>query len=126
VSDKISAQRKGNEMTTEDIGVKPEEEREDPCACVTNMAEWIAQGDTEEDCRSCLLAPVTQWYRDELKARGLGDLAKELETMAETSQPAELAQKLDEIRDKVPEEVKNRLKDFDCAAQLHTEEPKDE
>ena len=110
-------------MTTEDI-VK--EEQEDPCACITTMSEWMAKGDTEEECRSCLLAPVTQWYRDELKERGLGDLAQELETMAETSQPLEVAQKLDEIRDKVPEEVKNRLKDFDCAAQVHIEEGKNE
>lgn len=117
-------------MTTEDIKVKPEveveEKKKDPCACIINMAEWMAKGDTEEECRSCLLAPVTQWYRDELKERGLGDLVNELEAMAETSQPVEIAQKLDEIRDKVPEEVRNRLRDFDCAAQVHIEEPKDE
>lgn len=112
-------------MTTEDI-VEEKVEKEDPCACIISMAAWIGEGDTEEECRSCLLAPVTQWYRDELKERGLGDLAKELETMAESSQPLEVAQKLDEIRDKVPEEIRNRLKDFDCAAQVHIEEPKNE
>lgn len=115
-------------MTTEDIKVKPEvkveEEPEDPCACITTMSEWMAKGDTEEECRSCLLLPVTQWYRDELKERGLDDLAKELEAAAETSQPLELAQKLDEIKDKVPEEVSTRLRDFNCAAQVHIEEPK--
>lgn len=101
-------------------------EKEDPCACITKMSEWMAKGDSQEECRSCLLGPVTQWYRDELQERGFTELAHDLEAMAVTGQPVEVAQKLDTIKESVPEDVRLRLKDFDCAAQIHTEEETNE
>ncbi len=80
------------------------------------LKEWI-DGGTEEECRSCLMGPVVEWYRDILDERGMPELAREIEQVAETASPAELAQKLDDVKATVDEEVRNRLKDFDCAMQ---------
>lgn len=98
--------------------VKPEE---DPCACTIPLKEWMELGD-EDLCRSCMLAPLTQWYRDELVEQGLGDIAKEIEEAGEREGPVELSQKLDEIKERVSDDVKERLREFDCEAQLYTGE----
>ena len=93
-----------------------EQQEEDPCACTVPMAEWI-EGETEEECRSCLLPPVVQWYNEELKERGLTEEVNKLEASVEEADPAGIAKTLDEIREAAPEELRTRLLDFDCAAQ---------
>jgi len=93
------------------------QKNDDPCACIIDMREWIQQPD-DQKCRPCLLGPVTQWYRDELQAKGLNDLATEVEKAVEGGEIA-LATKLDEVKDKVSPELKARLREFDCHAQLY-------
>jgi len=97
---------------------------ENPCACTISLAEWMEQGD-EDRCRSCLLAPISQWYRDELDEQGLADIAREVEEAAEHCSPAELCKKLDEIKARVPDATRERLREFDCEAQLYQLEEND-
>lgn len=89
-----------------------------PCASIINMRDWVQQPGDDSVCRPCLLAPVTQWYMDVLKTTGLPDLAVELEGAVEHGEAA-LAAKLDEVKDRVSPEVKARLREFDCHAQLY-------
>ena len=91
---------------------------DDPCAGCVSMEEWI-QNEDEKECRSCLLPPVIQWYRDELEEKGLGNLASQIKTVVEGGNPLLMAKKFDEIKEKVPGDVKERLKEFDCYAQIH-------
>jgi hypothetical protein len=99
------------------------EKTKNACAYITNMEEWIKQPD-DKICRPCLLGPVTQWYRDELQENRLGELAKEVESAVDNGEVA-LAAKLDEIKEKVSPELKERLREFDCHAQLYKGEKYD-
>lgn len=92
--------------------------KNDPCASIIGMRDWIQQPDNDGVCRPCLLAPVTQWYMNELQGKGLNDLAAELEG-AVNGDEITLATKLDEVKDKVSPDLKARLKEFDCHAQLY-------
>ena len=96
------------------------------CAClipVEPMAEWV-KGETEEDCRSCLLGPVVQWYRGSLEQHGHQDKAEELLKITEEPEVTSLTicQKLDSIKEAVEEPIRERLKDFDCNAQSFSED----
>ena len=85
------------------------------------MKEWVQGGDPSE-CRECLLAPVIQWYREELQEKGHADLATELTQAVNTADPLTLCEKLDTIKDAVEESLRERLKEFDCAAQTYEPE----
>jgi hypothetical protein len=89
-----------------------------PCDSVIEMATWVQQPNGEGPCRPCLLAPVTQWYMDVLKTGGMEELATELERAVDGGE-VELAAKLDEVKGRVSPEVRARLKEFDCHAQLY-------
>lgn len=97
-------------------------QEENPCPNLQPMTEWI-KGESEE-CRPCTLGPVVQWYWDELKEQGHPDVAQRLEKYVENlndDNPDEailLCEELDKIKSEVPEELKRRLQEFDCAAQL--------
>jgi len=106
---------------TEEIAEETEEiaEGEDPCACITGMTEWLQANDDTKECRPCLLPPVIQWYHEELEERGLNDLAQELEAAVHEGDPLLIVKKFDAIKGTVPEDVKERLKEFDCAAQTY-------
>lgn len=90
----------------------------DPCACIVGMKEWVEQPTDGKECRPCLLGPVIQWYMGELQEKGLNDLATEIEKAVEGGEVA-LATKLDEVKEKVSPELKARLREFDCHAQLY-------
>jgi len=92
-------------------------ETKSPCAGCISMAEWIQQGDDSKECRPCLLPPVIQWYKNELEEKGLGNLADEIKVAVENGDPSLIAKRFDEIKEKVPDDVKERLKEFDCYAQ---------
>jgi len=92
---------------------------DDPCAGCVSMEEWIQNEDEEKECRSCLLPPVIQWYRDELQEKGLDNFASQIKIAVESGDPLLMAKKFDEIKEKVPGNVKERLKEFDCYAQMH-------
>jgi hypothetical protein len=89
-----------------------------PCASVIEMATWVQQPSGDGVCRPCLLAPVTQWYIDALKTGGRDDLVAALEGAVDVDEVA-LAAKLDEVKAEVPPELRARLRDFDCHAQLY-------
>jgi hypothetical protein len=90
----------------------------DPCASVIGMEDWVQQPGEGGVCRPCLLAPVTQWYMDVLNTAGQNGLAAELEGAVDGGETA-LAAKLDEVKGRVPPEVRARLQEFDCHAQLY-------
>lgn len=90
-----------------------------PCADISTMQDWLA-GNQEGECRSCLLPPVIQWYREELE-QNHPELVKDVDSAVHSGDPALIAWTFDSIKAKVPEGLKERLKEFDCHAQLHKE-----
>jgi len=88
------------------------------------MAEWIKE-ESPITCKPCLLGPVAQWYTSELKEKGHPDKADAIEKMADSTdmdtpeQVLTFCQELDKIKDTVEEPLRERLKDFDCAAQSY-------
>lgn len=80
------------------------------------MADWIQEEDPK-NCRPCLLGPIAQWYRDELLEQKHEALAQSLIEKAANEDPLTLCQELDRIKAVVGESTRERLKDFDCAAQ---------
>lgn len=89
------------------------------CKCpvpLQPMEAWI-EGGEEEECRPCMLGPVVQWYESELREQGSPDLADDLVRAAQEATPAALARKLDTIKEKVGDSLRERLREFDCAAQ---------
>ena len=90
------------------------------CADISSMQQWI-NGGTEEECRPCLLPPVIQWYREELSGNGMAALASEIESAVQGGDPDMIAWTIDNIKAKVPEPLRQRLREFDCHAQLHKE-----
>ena len=85
------------------------------------MAEWIKEEDPRGFCRECTLGPVLQWYHEELEANGHSEQAKELEKLAQQAEnlPLQLCQRLDTIKSEVEKPLRERLLDFDCAAQSY-------
>lgn len=120
-------------IASEDFTIQ---ENVNPCPNLQPMAEWI-KGETPGTCRPCILAPVIQWYYEELKEKGLEEIAADLETEAEALEEDNVEQiialcvDLDEIKTLVPEEVRKKLEQFDCAIQFFdpaeiSEEPQSE
>ena len=104
----------------------PKEQRPIELTCPVKlqpMAPWV-EGGTENECRPCILGPVVQWYRDELKEKGLSEEAAALVEVADNpeSSPLQVCEKLDRIKDEVGEPIRERLKEFDCAAQTYEPE----
>jgi len=75
--------------------------------------------DHDEECRMCLLPPLIQWYESELRERGHNNLADEVKALTNSNDPLEVAEKFDEIKGRVDEDTRKRLKDFDCSAQVY-------
>ena len=96
----------------------------DSCPSLKPMAEWIKE-ESPLTCKPCLLGPVAQWYRDELKGKGHQEKADSIEKMADSTDmdvPESVltfCQELDNIKATVEEPLRERLKDFDCAAQSY-------
>lgn len=103
--------------------ITADEAQEDlPCPCedLKPMEKWVEEG-TEEECRPCILGPVTQWYSEELRENNYAQRADDLEELAtqEETTPVRLCKELDTIKKEVPKPLKQRLQDFDCQAQLY-------
>ena len=90
------------------------------------MKVWVQEEDPKGICRECLLAPVLQWYRDELSDKGYTKFVSELNQIAHEAEvlPLTLCEKLDNIKGEVEESLRERLEEFDCAAQAY--EPDDD
>ena len=90
------------------------------------MKDWVQEEDSKGICRECLLAPVLQWYREELNAKGYTKFVGELNQIARAAEvlPLTLCEKLDNIKSEVEELLRERLEEFDCAAQTY--EPEDD
>ncbi|MBA7469155.1 hypothetical protein ES707_04421 [subsurface metagenome] len=90
------------------------------------MKVWVQEEDPRGICRECLLGPVLQWYRDELNGKGHTKFVEELTQIAHEAEvlPLTLCEKLDNIKSEVEESLRERLEEFDCAAQAY--EPKDD
>ena len=85
------------------------------------MKDWVQEEDPHGICRECLLAPVLQWYRDELKINGHTKFVDELNQIAHEAEvlPLTLCEKLDNIKGEVERSLRERLEEFDCAAQAY-------
>jgi len=88
------------------------------------MAEWIEGEDPTGFCRECILGPIVQWYTGELEAHGNPQLAHALNQVAtgDDSTYLEICEKLDDIKKEADESLKERLLEFDCAAQTFNPE----
>ena len=94
----------------------------DKCAVdLKPMATWIKEEDPDGTCRDCLLGPVLQWYRDELEEKGHSKFVGELDQLAKTAEllPLQLCEEFDKIKSGVEESLRERLEEFDCAAQAY-------
>jgi len=85
------------------------------------MATWVQEEDPNGICRECLLAPVLQWYREELNEKGYSKLAEGLEKIARVAEvlPLQLCEEFDKIKSEVEESLRERLEEFDCATQAY-------
>ena len=90
------------------------------------MKEWIQEPDPRGLCRECLLPPVLQWYREELKDKGYNEFVNNLDKIAHAAEvlPLQLCEEFDKIKSEVEEPLRERLEEFDCAAQAY--EPEDD
>ena len=88
------------------------------------MATWIKEEDPRGICRECLLGPVLQWYRDELKDKGHDRFVEELGEISRRAEllPLQLCEEFDKIKSEVEESLRERLEEFDCAAQAYKPE----
>jgi len=118
----------GDEQATEEH-VPEVIEPDYTCNCdkpPVKMAEWM-KGHEDEDleegpCRPCTLVPVIGWYKQILENQGHKDKADELAKELETGNPLTVCEVLDKIKDDVEAPLRERLKDFDCAAQNFNEQ----
>jgi hypothetical protein len=88
------------------------------------MKDWVEEEDPNGLCRECLLGPVLQWYRDELNEKGHTVFVEELDELSKQAEllPLQLCEVFDKIKDAVEEPLRERLLDFDCAAQSYIPE----
>ena len=102
-------------------GIKKVEENTQCTVKIKPMAEWIKEEDPQGICRECTLGPVLQWYHDELEAKGHSEQAKELEKISRQAEelPLQLCEKLDRIKGEVEKPLRERLLEFDRAAQSY-------
>jgi hypothetical protein len=113
-------------MTEEnDNGYKEErqrlQEKRPQCSIsLQSLEEWI-QGDTEF-CRPCILPVTIDWYRQELEERGHIDLVEEIDRARMSEDPEATCKVMDNIKDKVPVDLRYRLMEFDCSTQEHAAE----
>ena len=91
-------------------------EKKPPCRTkLQRVKDWL-DGDTSY-CRPCIMPVPIDWYQQELRERGQGDLADELERARMTEDPATVAQVMDSIKEKVNHDTRYRLMEFDCYTQ---------
>uniref|UniRef100_A0A6M3LZE0 Uncharacterized protein n=1 Tax=viral metagenome TaxID=1070528 RepID=A0A6M3LZE0_9ZZZZ len=85
------------------------------------MATWVQEPDPKGICRECLLAPVLQWYREELNEKGHTEFVNELDKIAHAAEvlPLQLCQEFDKIKSEVEESLRERLEEFDCTVQAY-------
>ena len=88
---------------------------------IESMEKWI-KGEKEEDCRSCLLAPLSSWYVSLLEETGNNELANKMTSAFETGDALTIAQELDKIKLSVGIKLKPKLEEFDCLCQSHEQE----
>ena len=103
----------------------PEQEVEDTrpisangtvCEDLKSMVDWVTGPDPEK-CRTCMLTITVPWYFEELEAVGEKELVEDLEVVQKEGDPLKVAAALDQIKEQVKPEVKQRLQEFDCASQ---------
>lgn len=87
------------------------------------MADWVGEEDPDGLCRSCILGPVVQWYRDELQEQGQQELAENLVASIESDDAVKICKEMDDIKEQVDEELKDRLLEFDCSIQSFKPDP---
>lgn len=92
------------------------------CNCpieLTPMEKWIKEQSKQGNCKPCMLGPLGNWYVSELKERGQENKAVELALVVDTGgTPEDLCKALDKVKTEVSEDLRERLKEFDCEVQV--------
>ncbi|MDD5700633.1 MAG: hypothetical protein PHU23_01170 [Dehalococcoidales bacterium] len=124
ITDNITQKVQNEAESNEEAEVQPEILEEPPKLCENGtvcldlkpMVEWVNTEDKEK-CRTCMLTVTVPWYFEELEERGEKELAEDLEKLQKEGEPVNVAAALDQIKEQVPGDLKQRLLEFDCATQ---------
>jgi hypothetical protein len=90
------------------------------CKDIKPMKDWATSpSKNKKMCHSCMIGVPANWYEAELRDNGRGDLADELEShrVSETATAESVAKKMDDIKDRVDQPLKERLLELDCTTQ---------
>ena len=90
------------------------------------LKQWV-DTETEGECRPCGIASLVGEYQSVLDNQGHPELSKEIsEALLDENDPVgSVAQRMDDIKTKVPEELGKQLKEMDCIAMLAVKENKE-
>ncbi len=97
-----------------------EEQVQEPMACPNlTMQEWYAQVQAKDTtaCIPCAVPPLASWYYQELEGAGLRHQMERLELAAATGDVVDVLGAMDAIKAEVSEDLRERLKEFDCLLQ---------
>ncbi len=101
----------------------PDEEFKCTLKEIKPIKDWLAAGKTKnelgENCPPCLLAPLGSFYLGILEENNLVAEAKGLQDIWKDQDGEKAAELLDDIKTRVPENVKAKLLEIDCAAQSY-------
>lgn len=94
----------------------------DTCDCKNTepMADWVNKPEKNPDmCHPCMIGLPANWYETELKEQGRADLAEELEQhrTGPDATADSVAAKMDDIKQRVDQPLRDRLLELDCMTQ---------
>ena len=113
-------------MTTEESKLAQAVDSAVDCQNVPSMTDWL-QADLDEgetECRPCVIGINGSWYIEELKEKGLPEVAARLENLEQNGEveALRLAQEMDSIKEDVDQSVRERLKELDCTVQVNAKD----
>ena len=88
---------------------------------IESIEKWI-KDEKEENCRSCLLAPLASWYVSLLEETRNHTLAEQVSKAFDTGNALTIAQELDKVKLGVGKTLKQKLEEFDCLCQTHEQD----
>ncbi len=92
---------------------------------IKSIEKWLEEGKTKneegENCPPCLLAPLGSFYLGVLEENGLKKEAEGLQDIWKDQDGVKAARMMDDIKKRVPEEIRKKLLEIDCSAQSYRE-----
>jgi hypothetical protein len=105
-----------NEQNISEEDTRPVTANGTVCPELKTMVDWVASEDSAK-CHDCIMTVTIPWYYEELEKLGDKELMADFETIQKEGDSIKIAATLDQIKEQVPPEVKQRLLEFDCATQ---------